>query len=54
MNHKLNLAFRQFAKDCPEHFSKDVLIHAHLRSSVTQIQSNPEKSTRTSKIINKF
>lgn len=46
--------FKQFAKDCPEHFSKEMLMHPHLES-LTQIRFiQKEKSTRNSSIKNKF
>lgn len=47
-------SFKQFAKDCPKHFSEDVLLHSHLenQSSIKFIQN--EKSTRNSTIRNKF
>lgn len=28
--------FKQFAKDCKEHFSKDVLLRGHLREPISQ------------------
>lgn len=62
MNHKSpsraqslrDCPFKQFAKDCPKHFSEDVLLHSHLenQSSIKFIQN--EKSTRNSTIRNKF
>ena len=51
---KHNPAFKQFAKDCPQHFSEDVLIHAHLRETNPVHHVKREKSTRNSHIRIKF
>ena len=49
---KRNAAFKQFAKDCPKHFSEDVLTHGHLK------EINPIQLTRKPKNVwkspNKF
>ena len=52
MRHKS--PFKQFAKDCPEHFEKEVLLHASLKESNPFNYTKKEKSTRNSKIRNKF
>ena len=46
--------FKQFAKDCPKHFSKDVLLHSHLETFNPSKFIQNEKSTRNSTIRNKF
>jgi len=51
---KHNLIFKQFAKDCPKHFSEDVLLHGHLRESNPINHVKREKSTRNSKSPNEF
>lgn len=47
-------AFRQFAKDCPEHFDKEVLMYGHLRESNPIQLTKKAKTTRNSNIPNKF
>jgi len=51
---RTNSSFKQFAKDCPNHFSKDVLLHSHLEVSNPSKFIQKEKSTRNSIIRNKF
>ena len=51
---KHNAAFKQFAKDCPKHFSEEILKHAHLSISEPIQIHIKEKSTQNSKIRNKF
>lgn len=51
---KQNPIYKQFAKDCPNHFSEDVLRHAHL-SYLNEVGTiRKEKSTSNSKFENKF
>lgn len=46
--------YKQFAKDCPNHFSEDVLKNAHL-SYLNEVGTiRKEKSTSNSKFENKF
>ena len=47
-------SFKQFAKDCPNHFSKEMLMHPHLEVSNPSKFIQNEKSTRNSTIRNKF
>ena len=54
MKHKKSSAFKQFSKDCPKHLSEDVLLHAHMIGDNFQIPSKREKSTRTSKNVQKY
>ncbi len=46
--------YRQFVKDCPEHFSKEVLLNADLNEFNQIKHIRKEKSTRSSKSPNKF
>lgn len=51
---KPNKSFKQFAKDCPQHFSEEVLKHYHMEDVSVFSRTNKEKSTRNSPIRNKF
>lgn len=51
---RTNSPFKQFAKDCPKHFSKDILLHSHLETFNPSRFIQNEKSTRNSTIRNNF
>lgn len=51
---KHNKAFKQFAKDCPKHFSEDVLKDGSLTTSIQFQHVKKEKTTRNSTIRNRF
>ena len=47
-------SYKQFAKDCPKHFSEEVLKHARLNVEISSKRIRLEKSTRNAKSPNKF
>ena len=46
--------FKQFAKDCPEHFSREILVKGKLPIFNESLSFKKEKSTSNSIIPNKF
>lgn len=51
---KHNASYKQFAKDCPTHFSEDVLKNGSLKEPIQHNTVKKVKSTFNSKIPNKF
>ena len=47
-------AFAQFAKDCPNHFSKKILSNTTLFNPIPYKHVSEEKSTYNAKSPNKF
>jgi len=47
-------SYKQFAKDCPKHFSEEILKNASLKVTTAKRGFKVEKSTRNSKSPNRF